>query len=117
MKIMSGIFFYHKKNFRSQSHENIQVCAYELKLEDCLIEHPLVQWAVSAVAAFQTGDYGRFLSEFYARTDLLTAIMMSLHANFARTMVLFQMLCTGNHFFHNCPCCAGPHFVSMNQLC
>ncbi|CAD7922998.1 unnamed protein product [Amoebophrya sp. A120] len=68
-----------------------KVCEYEMKLEDCLLESPLVQWAVSAVSSFQTRDYSGFLQEYYGQADLLTAVALSQPANYARLMVLMQL--------------------------
>ena len=65
---------------------------FSQKFPDELLAHPLVDFALSACAAFQAKDFSRFLAHYYRNADLITAIALSQCANYARMMVLLQDL-------------------------
>merc|ERR1739848_630973 len=63
------------------------------KLDRETLAHPLVSFATQVYAAFQTGDYGRFL-RLYRNTDFLTAVAMSGVADLARLRALWLLMRT-----------------------
>merc|ERR1712008_5390 len=68
-----------------------ELAAHLARLDGETLEHTLVRFAMRSAAAFQTGDYARFL-RLYQEADFLTAVAMSRAAGLARVRSLFYLV-------------------------
>lgn len=67
-----------------------EAVAHVAGLARSMMEHPTVQFAIRALAAFRAGDYRRFL-RYYKAADFMTAVAMSRAANLARARILWSL--------------------------